>query len=197
MAEHRARVVAVYQPGPDHIRPVGSRESLNCHLGFPIKRAAAGKRADAGDKHHSPYTCLARGCQEFLRTGHIDRRNALPAPGAVIVGTMHQRARAPEQVGINLLAETKRHRPAARLRLPRPRDDAPAVLFQLALQPAAHKTARARQDADFRISWAGLLQAFRHAPTTRSIWLSVSSGNIGKEMIFDTSASVTGKLPSL
>ena len=40
-------------------------------------------------------------------------------------------------------------------------------------------------------------QAFKQAPATRSIWPSWISGNIGREIIFYTSASVTGKLPGL
>jgi kynurenine formamidase len=86
--------------------------------------------------------------QELLRAGHIDGGNVLPAAGTKIIGAVHQRARALEQVGINCLAQPKSDRTASPRRLPRPGNHPPAGPFQIALEPAAHETASAGHDTD-------------------------------------------------
>ena len=147
-AKHPARIVAIHQAGPDDIRLHGLGEALDLQLRFAIERTASGKRAQGGNEYHGLHAGLAGGLQKLLRAGHIDCGDVLPAPGTEIIGAMHQRPRAFEQAGINLLAQPKSDRTASPRGLPRPGDDPPAVAFQVAPQPAAHKTVGARQDAE-------------------------------------------------
>jgi len=56
-----------------------------------------------------------------------------------------------EQARINLLPEPEGDGGSPRLRLPRPRHDAPAFPFQAALQTAPHEAIGACDGAEFRI----------------------------------------------
>ena len=143
-AKHPSWIVAINQPGPNHKRSGGPGKAFDLDFGSAVKRTAAGKRAEGRNEHHLPDSGDPGGSKELLRAAHIYRGDLLPAPGHEIISTVHQRLCAPEQVGINFLAETKSDRPRSWFRLPRPGGDAPACPFQVAFEPAAHKTVGTR-----------------------------------------------------
>src|ERR1035441_1430735 len=142
------RIVAIDQPGSDYECANGLGDAFDFNLGLPIERPAPGKRAQQGNEHHGPDSGLPGGGKEFLRSGHIDPHDVIPAAGSEIIGTVDQRVPTFEPVRVHVLAAPESDGAGPRFGLPRPGGDVPAIALKAALEAASHEAVGTCEYAD-------------------------------------------------
>ena len=149
-AEHSTGLRAPDQAWPQDERAGGKSHLLDFEFGPPVERLAAGKGAHRGNANEPRDSDRASRIKKHGGAAHIARVNLAPGGRCKIVGAMHERSGAGENLRRNAIAEVERNRLSAldRGRIGRTRQlpHPPPFLAEAIANAAPEPTARAGHD---------------------------------------------------